>query len=243
MKWFGLGFFCCGLALFGVEETEISKYLQREINPQNPFNRYKKIGDMLGIPLPVIERNIPKRYKQSPFREKEEVKSLIDKESKWDPFALSNSVFDSALKEASPIFSQQLDRLIEIYIPKADFEVNLDSYVTQESQNIGGDVNLSFPILEYKKSSVFLMGGFTRDSQTLEWGEKYGIEHQIRSFGLQNLVLMQSVIQNNNVVNERTWNYGLEYSPFRHIRLYLQRENNKINQDNTKTGIEYKILF
>ncbi len=243
MRRVGWIFACCSLMLFGVEETEISKYLQKEINPQNPFIRYKKIGNMLGIPLPVIKKNIPKYYKQSFFGEKEEVKNLINKENKWDPFSLSNSVFNSALKEVSPIFSQRLDSLIETYIPKADFKINLDSYVTQESQNIGGDVNLSFPILEYQNSSVFLIGGFMRDSQTLQWGEKYGIEHKIKNIGLPNLVLMQSVIQNHNVVNERTWNYGLEYSPFRNILLYFQRENNKIDQDNTKTGIQYRILF
>ena len=124
-----------------------------------------------------------------------------------------------------------------------EFKVNLNSYFTRDDQNIGGDFNLNLPILEYEDFSLLLVGGFSRDPQTLNWGEKYGIKHQVENVLLQNLVLMQSVVQNNEVVNEQTWNYGVEYSPFKSIKLFLQRENNRIQEDNTKAGIRYRFLF
>lgn len=241
VRWFF--FIFCSVMLFGVEETKISNYLQKEIHPQNPFNSYKKIGDMFGVPLPVIEEKTPQYYKQPFYKEKEEVKSLVDENAKWDTYSLSHKFFNSALKATSPIFSQQLNSLVGVYIPKVEFKVNLNSYVSRDNRNIGGNLNLNLPILEYKKSSLLLMGGFTRDPQTLDWSEKYGIKHQIKGVLLQNLVLMQSVMQNNEVMNEQTWNYGVEYSPFKSIKLYLQRENNKIQENNTKAGIQYKFLF
>ncbi|MCL9822307.1 hypothetical protein [Helicobacter colisuis] len=233
----------CNVMLFGVEETAISNYLRKEIHHQNPLNNYKKFGDMFGVPLPVIEEKIPKHYKQPFYKEKEEVKSLIDENAEWDAYSLSNKVFNSTLKAASPIFSEQLNNVAGIYIPKVEFKVNLNSYFTRDDQNIGGDFNLNLPILEYEDFSLLLVGGFSRDPQTLNWGEKYGIKHQVENVLLQNLVLMQSVVQNNEVVNEQTWNYGVEYSPFKSIKLFLQRENNRIQEDNTKAGIQYRFLF
>ncbi|STQ87713.1 hypothetical protein [Helicobacter pullorum] len=60
---------------------------------------------------------------------------------------------------------------------------------------------------------------------------------------LQNIIFRQSLIQNNDTLSERIWNYGLEYSPFRNFSTYIQRENRKIQKDSTKTGVRYRIVF
>ena len=40
-------------------ETEASKYLKLNIQHNNPFNRFQKYGNILGVPLPVVENKIP----------------------------------------------------------------------------------------------------------------------------------------------------------------------------------------
>ena len=237
-------FLCFALIAFAKErEMEASKYLKLNIQHNNPFNRFQKYGNILGVPLPVVENKIPKYYKKSPYLEQEEVVDLKSDDWELEPFGLSHKIFNVALKQISPIFSQQIDGVLENYIPKVNFNVNLDAYFSQDTQNLGGDINLTFPILEHRNSSVFFLGGFIRDSQTGEWSEKYGIEHQMQYKFLQNIIFRQSLIQNNDTLSERIWNYGLEYSPFRNFSTYIQRENRKIQKDSTKTGVRYRIVF
>lgn len=221
-------------------QSDIVQYLRLDVKKKNPFEKFKPLGDHFGIPLPSLKND---KTITSNFQVQSNSSSNQDINFETD-YLLNKYVVGSGLKKISTLLSDYiLERLRNNDKDVIHLEIYLDGTVAQEENGIGGDVNLAYRMYKDKINTLEFLGGINRNPITQMWSGSYGAKHRIQHQSLNKLYFEQSLIQNDDLIDERTWRYGLGYSPFSNFIAYVERENNKEGNDSTAAGIKYKITF
>ncbi|TLD85286.1 hypothetical protein LS70_001690 [Helicobacter sp. MIT 11-5569] len=222
-------------------ESDIAQYLKLEIKEKNPFENFKPFGDRFGIPLPSLNSD---EVVVNDFQVKEQ--SSINGDFNFEKDSLLNTyILDSGFNHISTLLSDYIKEILRDNNQEdiINIEVNLSGVVTHEESGLGGDVNLLYRVHKDKVNTLELLGGINRDPASQIWSGNYGVQHRIQHQSLEKIYFQQSLIKNDDLIDESTWKYGIGYSPFENFTTYIERENNTGSEDSTKAGVRYKITF
>lgn len=219
-------------------KSDIAQYLELDIKRKNPFEAFKPLSDSFGIPLPSLNNEMVVNAFQT------NKQTAISKDFNFKRDSVFNTyVLGAGFKHISTLLEDYVKEILKNKDNVINVEMHLNGVVTREESGVGGDVNLLYRVHKDKINTFELLGGFNRNLATQMWGGSYGAKHKIQHELLKKLYFEQSFVQNNDLIDERTWKYGLGYSPFRNFKTYIEREDNKESEDSTKAGMQYKITF
>lgn len=233
---------CLLLSFIYSTESNISKYLKKDIKQRNPFADYRELEGILGAPLPLMSVEKSKAVYESPFVErKKEVGS--SKKLQVDTLSVSNYIFNAGLSKLSPVVSNNVDDFFARYTSIVDFDLSLNSNISNEVQTIGGNAIMYITLYESNIAKFLFFGALNRDASTRLWSTYYGVENRLKFGNTLHKVFFREKLTDDN--NRDTIYYGYEFVPFKHFTTYVQGERNNINDKiNTyKIGARYKIRF
>ncbi|WP_299546794.1 hypothetical protein [uncultured Helicobacter sp.] len=222
-------------------KSDIAQYLKLDIKRKNPFEKFQPLGDRFGVPLPSLSSD---EVVVNDFKVKKQSASSGDFDFETEHL-FNEYIVSAGFNKVSTL----LDDYIKETLKKSDkgdiinLEIHLDGVATQNKSEIGGDVNLAYRVHKDKINTLELLGGINRDPATQMWSGSYGAKHKIQHESLKKLYFEQSLVQNDDLIDDRTWKYGVGYSPFNNFTTYVERENHKEGDDSTNAGIKYKITF
>ncbi|WDL74160.1 hypothetical protein [Helicobacter winghamensis] len=222
-------------------KSDIAQYLKLDIKRKNPLEAFKPLGDRFGIPLPALSSD---KVVINNFQVKKQSKSKEDFDLETEDM-FNEYVVGAGFDKVSTLLSDYIKETIR-QSNKSDvinLEIHLDGVATQNESGIGGDFNLVYRVHKDKINTLELLGGINHNPTSQMWSGSYGAKHRIQHKSLKKLYFEQSLVQNDDLIDERTWKYGVGYSPFKNFTTYVERENNKKGDDSTKAGVKYKITF
>ena len=235
-------FFCFLLSIVYSSESDIAKYLKRNIKYKNPLSNYKALEGILGAPLPIMSIEKSKVIYKSPFVErKKEVGS--SRKLRIDTLSVSNYIFNVGLSKLSPIVSSNIDEFFTRYTSIFDFDLSLNSSISHEVHTIGGNAIMYITLYESDAIKFLFFGALNRDASAMLWSTYYGVENRFKFGNTLHKVFFREKLTDDNIGD--TQYYGYEFVPFRYLTTYIQGEKNSMNtKTNTfKIGARYKIRF
>lgn len=227
-------------------EENITKFLKKDIKRINPFDQYRGYESFLGVPLPSAKTpKIP--YKSpfnSPFERHQNRAKTTTPSFDFNTYGISTSVLNMGLNKLSSLIGSKSGDIVGKYISGIKFDVNLSSSIDEKQKNLGGDIKISAPLYKKKLSELYLLGTVKKSLKEDEWSGSYGFSHKLKAPKIQNLYFMQSFTQDQDKIGEKTFNYGVEYSPIKNFSTFIQKEIKTIGDtDTTKAGVQYRINF
>ncbi|MBX7544790.1 hypothetical protein [Helicobacter turcicus] len=231
---------CCAEESFK-PKSDIAQYLKLDIKRKNPFEAFKPLGDRFGIPLPSLKND---EVVVNDFQVKKQTLEGGDFNFKRDN-VLNTYILGTGFNQASTLLSDYIKETLRNNGKDdvVNIEVHLNGVATREESGVGGNVNLLYSVHKDRINTLELLGGFNHNPTTQMWSGSYGAKHKIQHTSLRKLYFEQSFVQKDDLMDERTWKYGVGYSLFGNFKTYIERENNKESEDSTKAGVQYKITF
>lgn len=225
------------------KQSDISKYLNKKIKYRNPLSDYKALEGILGAPLPIMSVEDSKVVYESPFKDRKPKISKTTKSLNINPLIISNYFFNAGLSRVSPMISDNIDEFFNQYTSVVDFDIDIKTGVSNNVHTVGGNAAMYITIYRNSFTKLLFFGALNRDTKTALWSTYYGVESRLKIGNSSHKIFFREKLVEDNRGDTRY--YGYEYSPFKHLSAYIQREESKMDKSNNKTkvGATYRIRF